>query len=1067
MVLCRKQPRYQVEDVNTSNAPNTKHAAEGDAWKRKEAEFRVQMKRWAVNTQTAFATAWWKELLESQTKEFSSQRAKLSLHLFAVLNSYDPIQTVPDSAHLSHSSSPPSIHSDQEFVSVDAINQVLGTGLSTAAAVLTRRNGQTLSINTPGVIGGGRGHSTHYNANACQSTPSSQRENHQPRQREDLENQADLAPSQTISQTSELKRTSKHSIHHVVRGNQYGGPVAVSDHATLHMGDTHMGHNKIEGVSIQNLVVVNDSKLFSQSSNSDPIFARLPSIPSNRPELQSFRPIRIRQQTEVLHTILQVLRFPDDGYRESIIEEPHCNTFRWALDDYRSEGSSILRDWLLHGRNCFWIQGKAGSGKSTLMKYLYQKRYNEMKQCLTNWSKGKDLLIVPFFFWHLGTPLQKSHEGILRSIIRQVLERRPGLAPTIFPTLYIRLLDDTERLLDHLPFHDLRHAIDILVARLPEDLALFMLIDGIDEYDGDHFTFCQFLTELTEKCSGVKILVSSRPIPACHQIFSRYPNLRLQDLTIGDIQGYINEKLIQDPLLQDMDQIHTGFANQVMETLTNKASGVFLWVVLVVKQLAICLGNFDNQTTIMSRIDELPSEIEELYDHMFGKLTGRYQRDGSKILQLVCQASEGGEGSIDALQIFFADEFEGQYDGPAAQQTQWNTEDEDLRIRRCEGRLRSRCCGLLEVHRRTIPRIEFLHRTVLEYLTQKSIWYKLRSLYPIETSQTDAILLAAAVRALRWASPAGAPSRQSNLLTMSLVHYNHLRAVSKNDYDNQIEVADQVVFEIHMDVDASFDAYNAAYCSSLPSKMSTLEALWLAREVHAARPKSIVMAILIMALRGNNTLLEKRLATGVLHQDAEWALLLFILQFFDDTKVMWENSQHLSKSCEVLLSYADPNESIRVSRIFGSNKYVNSAALLSTSQEHITPWHLWLTYLGVRRPKLRLPELEDVQVTDAFLEAGADVRASYADEAKLIRAILDTGRHHSGDSRKNKRVSQPNHSGSWENAYSLLQQATRRRSLKHMSPTQTPLQSPVSSDSNTSKWSARSVFKHLSRKSRS
>jgi ABC-type ATPase involved in cell division len=50
-----------------------------------------------------------------------------------------------------------------------------------------------------------------------------------------------------------------------------------------------------------------------------------------------------------------------------------------------------------------WIKGKAGAGKSTLMKYLYD---NAEK----NWIAGQ--IVVSFFSNARGAPVERSLEGM-------------------------------------------------------------------------------------------------------------------------------------------------------------------------------------------------------------------------------------------------------------------------------------------------------------------------------------------------------------------------------------------------------------------------------------------------------------------------------------------------------------------------------------------------------------------------------------------------------------------------------------------------------------------------------
>lgn len=71
--------------------------------------------------------------------------------------------------------------------------------------------------------------------------------------------------------------------------------------------------------------------------------------------------------------ILNSLRFPAMNMRHANIIDAHEKTFRWIFD--RSEGNTCpgikLKEWLLSGNDIFWIAGKAGSGKSTFMKYVF------------------------------------------------------------------------------------------------------------------------------------------------------------------------------------------------------------------------------------------------------------------------------------------------------------------------------------------------------------------------------------------------------------------------------------------------------------------------------------------------------------------------------------------------------------------------------------------------------------------------------------------------------------------------------------------------------------------------
>ena len=99
-----------------------------------------------------------------------------------------------------------------------------------------------------------------------------------------------------------------------------------------------------------------------------------------------------------------------DDQSEETQKEPHWDSFS---------------EWLRTGNSVYWINGKAGSGKSTLMNYVCN--HEKKEEYLKQWSANKRLLTPTFFFWNAGTRQQKSIEGLFRSLIYQMLIECPSL----------------------------------------------------------------------------------------------------------------------------------------------------------------------------------------------------------------------------------------------------------------------------------------------------------------------------------------------------------------------------------------------------------------------------------------------------------------------------------------------------------------------------------------------------------------------------------------------------------------------------------------------------------------
>lgn len=132
-------------------------------------------------------------------------------------------------------------------------------------------------------------------------------------------------------------------------------------------------------------------------------------------------------EMESYRRFLKNLHFPEINQRQEEIKEAYKKTFQWIFDqtgDAVTPWSNYI-DWLANGSGTYWINGKPGSGKSTLMSYICEDK--RTLDALTVWSDNKKLLIPTFFFWAAGNSLQKTTVGLLRSLIYQILKGNPSL----------------------------------------------------------------------------------------------------------------------------------------------------------------------------------------------------------------------------------------------------------------------------------------------------------------------------------------------------------------------------------------------------------------------------------------------------------------------------------------------------------------------------------------------------------------------------------------------------------------------------------------------------------------
>jgi len=215
--------------------------------------------------------------------------------------------------------------------------------------------------------------------------------------------------------------------------------------------------------------------------------------------------------------------------RRSTIPASHEKTFGWVFNESIQHPWDNFVHWLKSDeKNFYWISGKAGSGKSTLMKFIINS--DETKKVLLEWNPN--VIIVEFFFWNSGTRLQRSILGMLSSLLHQILR---GNVRSLARLLQKELaLADKATILDW-SVEELQDAILEVFSDRTYTYCLF--IDGLDEieYKEGQAELLRILDKL--RCqSNVKLCISSRPEPVLKESLQTSQKLRLQDLTSGDIR---------------------------------------------------------------------------------------------------------------------------------------------------------------------------------------------------------------------------------------------------------------------------------------------------------------------------------------------------------------------------------------------------------------------------------------------------------------------------------------------------------------------------------------------------
>ncbi|KAF4825901.1 hypothetical protein CGCSCA5_v000377 [Colletotrichum siamense] len=377
---------------------------------------------------------------------------------------------------------------------------------------------------------------------------------------------------------------------------------------------------------------------------------------------------KLDSEEKACEKLLKSLSYPRMNERKNSIPEKHNGSFEWVFkgldsdefstprcDSYndcesgttslkslsdewlrrkkvaeakRNQANANLLGWLQGERmGPFWVSGKPGSGKSTLVKSIM--RDERTIDALRYWHPQPK--IVAHFLWKPGTLLQQNFKGLLCSVLHQVLSIDAGNSTYLLqktPSLGLKK-DETD--------WDIKELKQYILETFHFSGHFFLvLLDGLDELFEPHRGINElfaFLDSLALE-RHVKLCISSRPEGVFQDRFSSYSLLRMQDVNYEDIFDYT---------LDFLNQLGLGSNHWMKQFITSeimgKADGVFIWAHLALQNVKNGVQEFDEEwDDIYNRIRELPGGIMELYKEMWsrtGQKKDKYVKTAALYFQIM------------------------------------------------------------------------------------------------------------------------------------------------------------------------------------------------------------------------------------------------------------------------------------------------------------------------------------------------------------------------------------------------------------------------------------------------
>lgn len=291
---------------------------------------------------------------------------------------------------------------------------------------------------------------------------------------------------------------------------------------------------------------------------------------------------------------LASLQFENTRYEK--ISPEHSGSFEWIWthNEYKSWSKSETSGLL-------YIQGKPGSGKSTLTKYF-------SSNLRSREPATKRAIVAKFFYSSREGELHRSHYNMLLSLLHDILYQEEAFFYHYCQTEY-RAYRCSRVIWD---YTSLKRTLGSLQDYYSTTKRFYFIIDAVDESeDADRRSILSLLYDLCSKMKYciIKILIASRPVTQLEARRDQFLNvIRLQDETMLDISNFANSLLDGLELTREIEYI------------IENAQGVFLWVKLVGEELLRFHEDGYSELDIFLMLKQLPTELDEVYALMLDKM---------------------------------------------------------------------------------------------------------------------------------------------------------------------------------------------------------------------------------------------------------------------------------------------------------------------------------------------------------------------------------------------------------------------------------------------------------------
>ena len=297
-------------------------------------------------------------------------------------------------------------------------------------------------------------------------------------------------------------------------------------------------------------------------------------------------------------------------------------------------------------RGLLWVKGKPGSGKSTLMAFI--------TRAFQHLPAQRTQVNLSFFFHGRGTSLQKSSQGMFRTLLYQ-LYRLSACARSVMVDAF-KEKAGFGGIGNWWEWHasELQNMFSRAVKEVARMREVTIFIDALDEAGSNTAAelvnyFHQLNDDIAvDRGSFTKICISCRHYP----VVARNLGLEIlvEEENRRDIQSFVHWRLEEEVGLQPDDPLFIEKRQGLRNTIVDKAGDNFLWVSMMMPRVIDMLKDGEAYEDVSQMVADQSSELFAFYKDILTSIKSCNLGRTLLLMQWVCFA----ERALSVTELRFA-----------------------------------------------------------------------------------------------------------------------------------------------------------------------------------------------------------------------------------------------------------------------------------------------------------------------------------------------------------------------------------------------------------------------------